>query len=407
MVKSAALALVMAGAAASASAVPPPLTFTFDTTALKVWFNHTDSCGDSDAPDQSLAAFRRADGLVMGYSGDNSPGGFFASYGASLFGLKRNCTLPVITGSTCHACNLDPAVFPHDVWLMATWSADGGDVVHALVHDEFHANITDNVTCPSGSHTDCWYTTILAATSTDGGRTFEYARTPSNPRAIALSGPTGYRPAKVGSLNARPQGYPNHHLVHDPRDDYLYLHVGCGVDAHLPSDTYPEGGQTVTSADPYASPSTSSVTDTINKQGHLPAVVSSGLPGSGSITYMEGSELFVVMGTHLQPVKGARPVVQVNYKISDNMVEWSDTYSVEPFFGCATYPHLLDVHSPSRNFDHIGANSTEVYMQFNTGMPGEGISRAGIAVKVTIAQNTLAAATSAETAAETAAQHTR
>lgn len=126
MVKSAALALVMAGAAASASAVPPPLTFTFDTTALKVWFNHTDSCGDSDAPDQSLAAFRRADGLVMGYSGDNSPGGFFASYGASLFGLKRNCTLPVITGSTCHACNLDPAVFPHDVWLMATWSADGG-----------------------------------------------------------------------------------------------------------------------------------------------------------------------------------------------------------------------------------------------------------------------------------------
>lgn len=203
MVKSAALALVMAGAAASASAVPPPLTFTFDTTALKVWFNHTDSCGDSDAPDQSLAAFRRADGLVMGYSGDNSPGGFFASYGASLFGLKRNCTLPVITGSTCHACNLDPAVFPHDVWLMATWSADGGDVVHALVHDEFHANITDNVTCPSGSHTDCWYTTILAATSTDGGRTFEYARTPSNPRAIALSGPTGYRPAKVGSLNAR------------------------------------------------------------------------------------------------------------------------------------------------------------------------------------------------------------
>lgn len=43
---------------------------------------------------------------------------------------------------------------------------------------------------------------------------------------------------------------------------------------------------------------------------------------------MEGSELFVVMGTHLQPVKGARPVVQVNYKISDNMVEWSDTYSV-------------------------------------------------------------------------------
>ena len=86
---------------------------------------------------------------------------------------------------------------------MATWSADGGDVVHALVHDEFHANITDNVTCPSGSHTDCWYTTILAATSTDGGRTFEYARTPSNPRAIALSGPTGYRPAKVGSLNAR------------------------------------------------------------------------------------------------------------------------------------------------------------------------------------------------------------
>ena len=66
--------------------------------------------------------------------------------------------------------------------------------------------------------------------------------------------------------------------------------------------------------------------------------------------------------------------------------------------GCATYPHLLDVQSPSLNFDRIGANSTEVYMQLNTGMPGEGLSRAGIAIKVTIAQNKLAAAMSAETA---------
>ena len=55
------------------------------------------------------------------------------------------------------------------------------------------------------------------------------------------------------------------------------------------------------------------------------------------------------------------------------------------FAGATIYPHLMDAQSPSRNFDVIGANSTQVWFQFITGVPGHvPCYRAGVAVPVTI-----------------------
>jgi hypothetical protein len=300
-------------------------------------------------------------------------------------------------------------VFPHNVWLMATWT-DDGNTVHGLVHDEYTPNATDTWLCPHGfskaNHSTCWYTTVLAAVSTDGGRRFDFVATVDNPRGIALAPLVGFTPEFT-----RLQGFPNSHTVQGP-SGYLYALLSCREGAYLPSSAFPTGGKCVyrttdisnvggwrgwdgegwsaTVIDPYVSlaPPTA---------GHYPAVVGSSMVGSGSVVYLEAQDLFVVMGTKLLPTgKGQRPLVHVYYQTSTNMTTWSARLNarsfalLDTFFGCATYPRLMDAASPSRNFDVIsGGADVEVYLLFSTGLEPvvEGaIRRAGVAVPVRIEQ---------------------
>lgn len=409
------LASVLTASILHSGAAQPALKFTFDVDERhwEVWFNQThDQCNPRDTVDQSMAAFRRDDGTVVAYSGDNDAlngvtvpgGGFFRMFGSSVNHLERDCSAPVLPGGS----QADPASFPHSVWLMATWT-DDGETVYGLVHDEYHANLTDAEMCPSGDKTACWYTTILAAKSTDGGQTFEYQTSPDNPRGIALSSPVKYQPGQEGG---HAQGIPNHHLVHDPRDGFLYLLAGCAQGAYLPSDRFPKGGRcvwrtkdisdvkswrgwdgeawTVTSVDPYASPTSTDPT------GHLPSAVSGVPPGSGSVVYHEGLELFITMGSKVIEGPNGRPIVQTAYMTSSNMTTWSSYKGAakfelpEPYHGCAIYPHLIDADSPARNFDVIGKDSKSIYLQFITNdlrtvPPSESaFIRAGVSVPVTI-----------------------
>ena len=89
--------------------------------------------------------------------------------------------------------------------------------------------------------------------------------------------------------------------------------------------------------------------------------------GAGSVVYLEAQNLFVAMGSKFVPTgKGQRPIVHVYYQISTNTTMWSrvlnaGTFALpDTFYGCATYPRLIDAASPSRNFDSIGVGSTEV-----------------------------------------------
>ena len=113
------------------------------------------------------------------------------------------------------------------------------------------------------------------------------------------------------------------------------------------------------------------------------------------MVYLEAHGLYVAMGTKLKPAasKGQRPIVHVYYQTSTNMTTWTPTRDAGAFElpgtfdGCAVYPRLIDAASPSRNFDRVGAGSTEVFLQFATGLypPVKGtISRAGVAVPVRI-----------------------
>jgi hypothetical protein len=412
-----ALLAVLLATTAGQPAAADGLKFTFDADpgTWQLWFNATrDACNSVDTPDQSMAAFRRDDGTVVAFIGDADRegtwgpivGGFYRSYGPSVLNLTRDCSAPVLKSG---AGSNGPGVFPHNVWLMATWTGDG-NTVHGLVHDEFSANATDTRLCPHGAskanHTHCWYTTVLAVVSTDGGRRFDFAATVDNPRGIALAPPVGFNPELTG-----PQGFPNSHTVQGP-GGYLYALLGCGDGAHLPSAAFPTGGKCVyrttdignvggwrgwdgegwsaTVVDPYVSPAPPTA-------GHYPAVVGSDIVGSGSVVYLEAQDLFVMMGTKLVPTgKGQRPVVHVYYQTSTNMTTWSGVLTAgsfalpDTFYGCATYPRLMDAASPSRNFDVIGGGaSAEVYLLFSTGLSPavEGtIRRAGVAVPVRIEQ---------------------
>lgn len=95
------------------------------------------------------------DGTVVAYFGDadraggahgNLTGGFYRSYGPSVLNLRRDCSAPILKSG---AVSNGPGVFPHNVWLMATWT-DDGTTVHGLVHDEYTPNATDTTLCPGG-----------------------------------------------------------------------------------------------------------------------------------------------------------------------------------------------------------------------------------------------------------------
>ena len=191
-------------AAADSDPALPLLSFRFDTNASKwrQWFkqSETTSCPGLTIPDQAMAAFRRDDGSVVALIDT------YALRGPSITELQHNCSSPPTIRAN-FTKGTDPSVFPHAVWLTATWTADG-ETIHGLVHDEYHPKL-----CP---HQTCWMTTVLAVKSTDGGHSFEYVRTKANPRAIALASPLPYEASFTHA-----QGLPNNHIVQDPRDGWI------------------------------------------------------------------------------------------------------------------------------------------------------------------------------------------
>ena len=135
-----------------------------------------------------------------------------------------------------------------------------------------------------------------------------------------------------------------------------------------------------TVVDPYSTPQPST-------QGHLAAAVGVGIAGSGGVTYLESAKAFVAMGS----ISPKAHLMNVYYQVSANLTSWSSVRFAgsvtlpDEYIGATIYPHLMDAKSPSRNFDVIGTNSTEVWLTFITGVPPHvPCYRAGVAIPVTI-----------------------
>ena len=137
------------------------LTVAITGSAAIVYDTAHDGCGPDDFPDINPRAFRDASGRIAMFAlhDDNRP-----LRGPDFAHLKIDCH--VALGSPQDP---DPARYADRNFVAATWTNDGRAVA-ALVHHEYHAD--DFGRCRASGDLACWYNTILAYRSDDGGHDF-------------------------------------------------------------------------------------------------------------------------------------------------------------------------------------------------------------------------------------------
>jgi hypothetical protein len=169
----------LAGLAASgAAALPvraaePPLAALTVTGPPEIVFSAKEhACDGYDVPDAPTRAFRdpRGEIVLFGLHYQNR-----ALRGASFDVLKLDCRIVLRS-----AGKADPAAYDDKSWITATWSDDGVKV-QALLHHEFQAN-THPGRCRLKEYLACWYNTVLAVSSKDGGLSFDR---PVPPQVVA------------------------------------------------------------------------------------------------------------------------------------------------------------------------------------------------------------------------------
>ncbi len=147
---------------AHAASEPPLSSLTLVGPARVVFQASRDACDGADVPDAPARAFRDATGAVALYGMHYRNR---ALRGPDLDHLKIDCAVVLESGE-----KPDPAAYDDRSWITATWTEDGRAVA-ALLHHEYQANEHPG-RCRSKVYMDCWYNTILAASSADGGHSF-------------------------------------------------------------------------------------------------------------------------------------------------------------------------------------------------------------------------------------------
>jgi hypothetical protein len=167
--------LVLNPLPAPAVADPPLSALTLVGPPTLVFKAGRDACDGADVPDAPARAFRDASGAValFGMHYRNR-----ALRGPGLDRLKLDCAVVLDSGERS-----DPAAYDDRSWITATWTEDGTRVA-ALLHHEYQANEHPG-RCPAATYMACWYNTITAAASADGGRSFKR----TNPPVVVAGAP--------------------------------------------------------------------------------------------------------------------------------------------------------------------------------------------------------------------------
>ena len=142
-------------------------------TPTVVFDSAHDACTPDDFPDINARAFRDATGRTLVYAlhDDNRP-----LVGPDLAHLKPSCHVALASPA-----DPDPARYADRNFLAATWT-DDGRTIGALVHQEYHADQFGR--CSAQGDLACWFNTILAYRSRDGGVDFSRL-----PRPVVASAP--------------------------------------------------------------------------------------------------------------------------------------------------------------------------------------------------------------------------
>ena len=143
--------------AAVSVAVTGPPSVIFDTAR--------DRCSPDDMPDINPRAYRDASGAMVMFALHDTNR---ALRGPDVGHLKLDCRVTLASPE-----DGDPARYDDRNFVTATWTEDGRNV-GALVHEEYHAD--HHGRCRLADELGCWFNTILAYRSGDGGATFARAR---------------------------------------------------------------------------------------------------------------------------------------------------------------------------------------------------------------------------------------
>ncbi len=345
----------------------------------------SDSCPRAegmDLPDVQARAMRRPDGSLLLISG-NAPVNFGMT-GPDFKQLRRDCHPLLVSGDSPLA-----STFDNQEWLLSVYRE--GEVIHGLVHNEYHDPIAPNcrpgVTDPSNP---CWYNAITYAVSTDGGRTFTQ---PSAPGHLVAALPFPWDPGAGRRGVPPPHGYftPSN-IIHGP-DGYYYSMFMSISDVATSAQ-----GQCVMRTRDLSDPSSWRAWDghgfglampsPYDEQGQpaptgLPActpvsVRSIGGLG-GSLTYNTFLERYILLGSGVYGHQGVQ-TCGIWFSLSQDLLHWSPPQLLMPGKlphppcddgtpdGSLIYPSLIDHDDDTVNFERTGQTPHLYYVRWNQGL---------------------------------------
>ena len=338
--------------------------------------------GGLDLPDVQAHALRRPDGSLLLVSGNATIN--FSMAGPDFDHLTRDCAPLLVSGDSPVASSFD-----NQEWLLSVFRE--GDIVHGLVHNEYHdpaaANCRPGVTDPSNP---CWYNAITYARSTDGGHSFSQAPAPDH---VVAALPYPWDPTATRRGAPPPHGYftPSN-IVRGPDQAYYSLFMaisdratsaqgqclmrsdnlsdpagwrawdGAGFNLPMPSP-YDAAGNPAPTGRPACTP------------------VSPGVIGGmgGSLTYNSYMQQYLLVGSGVFDQAGAQ-VCGTGFSLSTDLVTWSTPRLLMPGKlpyppctdgspdGSLIYPSLIDHADTDVNFQNTGATPHLYFVRWNQGL---------------------------------------
>ncbi len=327
------------------------LTLELVGTPTVVYDSAHDGCTPDDFPDLNARAFRDAAGrtVVFALHDGNRP-----LVGPDLAHLKPECHVALASPA-----DPDPAHHADRNFVASTWTDDGRTVA-ALVHEEYHADQFGR--CTAQGDLACWYNTILAYRSGNGG--LDFSRVPKPVVAAA--------PFRQDVEQGRHRGFfnPSNIVAGDGKDSrWRYALIST-----TGWDGQPYGNCLFRTADPAAGDwrafdgrgFTIRYDDPYKPGFKPPAPCRTIAPFTfavGSVVLHRPTHTFVA--TFQAKAGGIFPLSGFYAATSRDLLHWSDPRLVlaEPTLyddlcragpSIVAYPAVLDPASAARNYDTIG-----------------------------------------------------